>query len=93
MPIGIPKYELSELGYVAKAYIDKHIITFGELCEKIRHATETEINGSSFTQARRSERGFEQLRETVMGFMRADDPKLVEDALAFYDTHYRQKGA
>ena len=87
------KYPLSELGHVATDFKTRHILSFPELGERITKATGIEIKEPSFQQARRSDRGHEALRKTVMDYMRSEDPKLVETSLASYDEFYRNGGA
>lgn len=87
------KYPLTELGHVAKDYTSRHIMTFIELAEAVTKATGIEIKKNSFIEARRSERGFPTLRQTVMDYMREQDPELVLGSLETYKRLYQQKGA
>jgi len=86
-------YPLTELGYVAKEFISRHIITFVQLGENVTAATGIEIKKNTFQHARRSDRGLEVLRNTVMDYMREQDPELVERSLETYKEQYQQRGA
>ncbi|MDR1668335.1 MAG: hypothetical protein LBR76_00065 [Oscillospiraceae bacterium] len=87
------KYPLTELGHVAKDFISHHIMTYVGLGDAVTKATGVVIKKASFLEARRSERGFPALRQTVMDYMREQDPELVAASLAVYDQLYRRKGA
>jgi len=87
------KYPLTELGYVAQDFKTRHILTYPVLCERVSKASGVEVKEPAFQQARRSDRGYETLRKTIMDYMLSEDPELVEASLATYDTHFRQKGA
>ena len=87
------KYALTELGHVAKDYTSRHIMSYLKLCAAITEATGVEVKETSFQQARRSDRGFHELRKLIMDYMREKDPALVEASLAIYNELYKQKGA
>lgn len=87
------KYPLTELGHVAKDYAARHIMSYPEIADAVTKATGVEIKESSFQQARRDERGFNLLRQTIMDFMRKNDPALVESSLAVYADQYLRKEA
>lgn len=87
------KYPLTELGHVAKDYAARHIMTYVEIGEAVSKATGIEIKESAFQQARRDERGYEPLRQTIMAYMRENDPELVEISLANYAEMYCRKEA
>jgi len=86
------KYHLTELGYVAADYTQRHITTFRRLCDEITEATGFEVKEPSFQYARRNDRAYDKLREVCLDYMRSKDPLLVETALANYDAQYRQRG-
>ncbi len=87
------KNPLTELGHVAKDYISRHIMTYVELAEAVTRATGVDIKNTSFTEARRSERGFRELRKTVLNYMYEQDSELVMDSLEAYERLYKQSPA
>lgn len=81
------KYQLTEVGHVAKDFKSRHMLTFDEIAEAAGEKK------SCFEQARRNERGFEALRKNIMEWMRERDPVLVDESLSTYDKLYRKKEA
>ena len=88
------KYPLTEVGYVARDYTDQYLINYDTLCRLVTEYTGAVTVKSSFQQACRDERGFEDLRNHVMDYMRETDPKLVELSLSMYhELRGRKAGA
>ena len=81
------KYPLTELGYVAKDFKSRHMMTLDEI------AVAAGEKKSCFEQARRNDRGHYTLRENIMAYMRERDPELVSLSIKAYNRLYRQKEA
>jgi len=86
------KYPLTELGYVAKNYTTRYLMSYAQLGEAITKATGVEVKAPSFQEARRDDRGHMPLRKLIMDYMREQDPELVESSMAVYDALHRKYG-
>ncbi|MDR0905814.1 MAG: hypothetical protein LBN00_06540 [Oscillospiraceae bacterium] len=79
----VTKYDLTALGFVANLYCERYNLTTNELANSIG------VKNYSLQLAKRSERGFENLRKKTMAWLRERDPLFVEDSLHLYEQYFK----